>query len=192
MDFDYIGIIFQVLFWIVAMTFMMRWFARSRLRVRPGAQAREQRHPPAILIIGLICLALSVAMVIGSFSAYGGVLPFVVGSAMIVLSAYLIADYCFARHVVDALGMDYGRPTGQRGRFAWGEVRRVAFNKRMNWYRIELESGVLVRIAGTQMGLPEFATHVLRHVPPAHIDPHAQTMLENASHGRLHGLGWWS
>ena len=190
MHFDYIGIIFQVLFWLIAMAFMTRWFARSRLRERPASEAREQRHPRPILIIGVICLALSVAMVIGSFTASGGVLPFVVGSAMIVLSVYLIADYYFARHAVDELGMDYGRPSGQRGRFAWDEVRRVAFNKRMNWYRLELESGITVRVAGTQMGLPEFAAHVLRHVPAARIDPHVQTMLERASRGKLHGL--WS
>lgn len=190
MDFDYIGIIFQVLFWVVAMACMTRWFARSRLRERPAAEAREQRHPAPILIIGVVCLAMSVAMVIGSFSASGGVMPFVVGAAMIVLSVYLIADYYFARHVVDERGMDYGRPSGQRGRFAWGEVRCVAFNKRMNWYRLELESGVTVRVAGTQMGLPEFAAHVLRHVPSAHIDPPVLAMLERASQGKLHGL--WS
>jgi len=190
MDFDYIGIMFQVLFWIVAMAFMTRWFARSRLRERPATEARQQRHPLPILIVGLVCLAMSVAMVIGSFSASGGAMPFVVGLAMIVLSVYLIADYYFARHVVDDQGMDYGRPSGKRSRFAWGDVRRVAFNKRMNWYRLELESGVTVRVAGTQMGLPEFATHVLRHVPAARIDPHVQTMLEKASHGKLHGL--WS
>lgn len=190
MDFDYFGIIFQVLFWIVAMAFITRWFARSRLRERPAAEAREQRHPAPILIIGLICLAMSVAMVIGSFTASGGVIPFVVGSAMIVLSVYLIADYYFARHLVDELGMAYGRPTGRRGRFAWNEVRRVAFNKRMNWYRLELASGVTVRVAGTQMGLPEFAAHVLRHVPATHIDPQVHTMLEKASRGKLHGV--WS
>lgn len=187
MDFDYIGIIFQVLFWIVFMAFMTRWFARSRLRERPAAEAREQRHPPPILIIGLVCLALSVAMVIGAFSASGGVIPFVVGSFMIALSVYLIADYFFARHLVDERGMQYGRPTGQRGRFAWGEVRRVAFNRPMNWYRLELASGVTVRVAGTQMGLPEFAAHVLRHVPAQAIDPRVRTMLDKASHGKLHG-----
>ena len=187
MNFDSIGIVFAVLFWIVAMAFMTRWFARSRLRERPAGEERMQRHPPAILVIALLCLAISVAMVIGSFTATGGVLPFVVGSALIVLSVYLIADYFLARHVVDELGMEYGRPSGQRGRFAWNEVHRVAFNKRMNWYRLELASGVMVRIAGTQMGLPEFARHVLRHVPTAQIDPHVQTMLQDAGREKLHG-----
>lgn len=188
MDFDYTGILFQVVFWIVAMTFMMRWFARSRLRERPASQARELRQPPAILIVALLCLAMSVAMLVGSFTASGGVIPFAVGSAMTLLSLYLIADYYLARHGVDDQGMVYGRALGKGSTLRWDEVRRVGFNKRMNWYLLALESGATVRIYGTQMGLPEFAAHVLRHVPAARIEPRVHTMLEDAAQGKLHRI----
>jgi len=188
MEFDYIGILFQVVFWIVAMTFMMRWFARSRLRERPASQARELRQPPAILIVALVCLVISVAMLVGAFTATGGVIPFVVGCAMTCLSLYLIADYYLARHVVDDHGMAYGRALGKGSTLRWDDVQRVAFNKRMNWYRLELESGATVRVYGTQMGLPEFATHVLRHVPQARIDPRVQAMLGDAARGKLHRI----
>lgn len=188
MNFDYGGMLFQVLFWLVAMTFMMRWFSRSRLRERPASQARELRQPPAILIVALICLAMSVAMLIGAFSASGGVIPFAVGSAMTLLSLFLIADYYRARHVVDDQGMDYGRALGKRSMLRWDEVRRIDFNKRMNWYALALESGVNVRVSGTHMGLPEFATHVLRHVPAERVAPRVQQMLEDAAQGRLHRI----
>lgn len=43
MNFDYIGIVFAVLFWIVAMAVMTRWFARSRLRER--RRSRKTARP---------------------------------------------------------------------------------------------------------------------------------------------------
>ncbi|TXG00703.1 PH domain-containing protein [Massilia arenae] len=188
MDFDYFGILFQVVFWIVAMTFMMRWFARSRLRDRPASEARTLRQPTPLLIVGIVCLAMSIGMLYGSYTETGGPIPFVVGCAMTVLSLYLISDYYLARHVIDDDGMAYGRTLGKRGYFRWSDVRRVAFNKRMNWYRLELESGVMVRVTGMQMGLPEFAAHVLRHVPAARIDPRAHDLLEHAARGKLHRI----
>ena len=188
MEIDYIGIVFQVVFWIVAMTFTMRWFARSRLRERRASEARTLRQPPALLIVSLVCLAVSTAMVIGSFTETGGVLPFVVGCVMSVIGLYLVADYYLARHAVDEHGMRYGRVLGQGGRFDWRQVRRVAFNKRMNWYRLELASGAIVRVSGTQMGLPEFAAHVLDYVPQTRIDPRVRAMLANAAEGRLHRI----
>lgn len=188
MDFDYFGILFQVVFWIVAMTFMMRWFARSRLRDRPSSEARTLRQPTPLLIVGIACLAMSIGMLFGSYTETGGPIPFVVGCAMTVLSLYLIGDYYLARHVIDDDGMAYGRTLGKRGYFRWSDVRRVAFNKRMNWYWLELESGVMVRVTGMQMGLPEFAAHVLRHVSAARIDPRAHDLLENAARGKLHRM----
>lgn len=188
MDFDYIGILFQVVFWIVGMTLMMRWFGRSRLRERPASEARELRQPAPLLIVGVVCLAMSIAMLFGAFTETGGVIPFVVGCAMTVLSIYLIGDYYLARHVVDDEGMAYGRTLGRPGYFRWSDVARVAFNKRMNWYRLELASGLMVRVTGMQMGLPGFAAHVLRHVPAERIDPRVHTMLENATQGKLHRI----
>lgn len=188
MDFDYFGMLFQVLLWIVTMTFTMRWFARSRLRERPASEARTLRQPPAILIVASLCLALSVAMLAGSFTESGGMMAFAVGCAMTLVSLYLIADYHRARHVVDEHGMAYGRALGKRSTLRWDEVRAVGFNKRMNWYRLTLESGVTVRVSGTQMGLPAFAAHVLRHVPAARIAPRVQAMLADAAQGKLHRI----
>lgn len=186
MDVDWLGIVFQIVFWLIAMALLMRWFARSRLRERAPEDAHVLRSPPALLIVALVCLVMSVAMLIGSFSESGGIIPFVVGSAMSLLSLSLIADYYFARHHLDQQGMDYGRMLGHGGRFAWSEVRRVGFNKRMNWYRLELESGATVRISGMHMGLPEFAEHVLRHVAAERIAAPVLTMLKSAAHGKLH------
>lgn len=180
-----------VVFWIVAMALTMRWLGRSRLRARPAAQARQLMHPVSILVIGIVGTVFFLGCLVGALiwaDASEPVWPFLIFACLATLGVYLIADYFNARHQISDDGMQYGRAFGQRGAFEWSEVQQVGFNKRMNWYRITLTSGVTVRISGTLMGLPEFARTVVRHVAPARIDAGTRTMLYSASNERLHPL----
>ena len=180
-----------VVFWIVAMALTMRWLGRSRLRARPAAQARQLMHPVSILVIGIVGTVFFLGCLVGALiwaDASESVWPFLLFACLATLGLYLIADYFNARHQISDDGMQYGRAFGQRGAFEWSEVQQVGFNKRMNWYRITLTSGVTVRISGTLMGLPEFARTVVRHVAPARIDASTRTMLHSASNERLHPL----
>lgn len=179
----------QGLFWLAGMFVLTRWLGRSRLRARPPQDAHRMVQPVGILLVAVLLLLMMVGAMIGSviwpdqeptpFWAY------LILTAMVALSLYLIADYCYARHTVNDTGMHYGRAFGGHGSFVWDEVGQVGFNKHMNWYRLTLESGVTVRINALLMGQPEFARAVLEHVPAARIDAAARSMLHDASNHKL-------
>ena len=46
----------QWMLWALAMSLIMGWLGRSRLRARPADHHRRLAHPPSTLIIGLVCL----------------------------------------------------------------------------------------------------------------------------------------
>lgn len=192
MDSSWISTLISIVFWVIAMTLITRWMARSRMRIEPADDGMQLRHPLPTLVIGLAATLFSVGMCIAAFTwadGPGGMLAGVlVGLSMLALSLSLVADYYFARHRVDGRGMHYGRMAGQRGSFLWTEVRRVNFSEAMNWYWLTLESGATVRVSGLLIGLPIFAAHVLAQVPSGRIDATARGKLEAAAQGRLHKL----
>jgi len=192
MERSWLAILAQIVFWVVAMTLMTRWMARSRLRDDIDGDGMQLRHPAPTLCIGLAATMFSVGVFMAAFTwaedlavLFAGVL---FGTGMVALSLSLVADYYLARHRVDAHGMHYGRMSGQRSAFAWSEVQRVNFSEGMNWYRITLQSGATVRVSGLMMGLPVFASHVLEHVPANRIDATARGKLDDAAQGKLHRL----
>ena len=97
----------------------------------------------------------------------------------------LVADYRFARHVVSDEGMDFGRPTGRRLFFRWEEVRAVRFGNLGHWFKIELQSGEVLRVPVAMAGLPAFADQALRKVPAARIERDTLRMLERTARGDL-------
>lgn len=192
MDTSWISTLISIVFWVVAMTLITRWMARSRMRIEPADDGMQLRHPLPTLVIGLAATLFSIGMSIAAVTwadgpgwLFAGVL---VGSSMLALSLSLVADYYFARHRVDQRGMHYGRMAGQRGSFHWTDVKRVHFSEAMNWYWLTLESGETVRVSGLMIGLPIFAAHVLEQVPADRIDATAGAKLEAAAQGRLHKL----
>src|SRR5262245_3978434 len=48
--------------WLIAMSAVMGWLARSRLKPRPAARAGELVYPPGMLIVGLLCVAFFAAI----------------------------------------------------------------------------------------------------------------------------------
>jgi hypothetical protein len=180
-----------VILWIVVMAVTMRWLSRSRLRLRPPTEARQLVQPRGILIVGVVGTLFFAGSLIGAMmwaDTSAPIWPYLVFASLVLLSLYLVADYYNARHELSVDGMHYGRALGQRGTFCWDEVEYIDFNKRMNWYRIGLRSGITVRISGTLMGLPEFARTVLRHASTAQIESGTCAMLHDASNERLHPL----
>lgn len=192
MDSSWISTLVSIVFWVVAMTLITRWMARSRLRIEPADDGMQLRHPLPTLVIGLAATLFSIGMCIAAFTWADGpgwlLAGVLVGSSMLALSLSLVADYYFARHRVDARGMHYGRMAGQRGAFRWTDVKRVNFSEAMNWYWLTLESGVTVRVSGLLIGLPIFAAHLLDQVPAERIDATASAKLDAAAQGQLHKL----
>ncbi|KFI08357.1 hypothetical protein [Massilia sp. BSC265] len=185
---DWLRMLAQGLFWVVSMTLIMRWLARGRHRAAPAAAGGRVQHHARFLVIGVICTLFFVGvMVAASIWPDEGVnfwfYAFMTG--FVLLGAYLVADYRFARHTVSGAGMDFGRPTGRRLAFGWADVRTVRFSKSWNWFRIELESGNVVHVSGMMTGLPEFAGKVLEQVPAARIDRDTLQMLRDTAKGQL-------
>ena len=185
---DWLRALAQGLFWVVSMTVVMRWLARGRQRAAPAAAGGRVQHHAGALVIGVVCTLFFVGvMVVASIWPDEGVNfwfhAFMTG--FVLLGAYLVADYRFARHSVSEAGMDFGRPTGRRLAFGWTEVRDVRYSKTWNWFRIELQSGEVVRVSGMMTGLPEFAARVLAHVPAARIDGDSLRMLRDTANGQL-------
>ncbi|RZA31830.1 MAG: hypothetical protein EOP92_29190 [Lysobacteraceae bacterium] len=181
---EWLAPVAQALFWVVTMTLLMRWLGRSRQRGHPTSDGKRVRHPPGILAVGVITLLFFVG-VVGTASIWPddgvNVWFYAFFAGMILMSAYIVADYYYARHVLTEDGMDFGRPTGRRVAFRWSEVRTVRFSTMWNWFRIELQSGEVVHVSAMMMGLPALAREVLRQVPEARIDRGAFKLLENAA-----------
>lgn len=185
---DWLRTLAQALFWVVAMTLTMRWLARTGHSAAPAATGRRVQYHAAFLALGVICMLLFAGViVVASIWPDEGVnvwfYAFMMG--FVLLGAYLVADWRFARHTVSAAGMDFGRPTGRRVAFGWTEVRNVRFSKSWNWFRIALESGEVVRVSGMMTGLPEFAARLLEGVPETRIDKDTLAMLRDTAKGRL-------
>jgi len=176
----------QWLVWGLAMSLVMGWVARSRLRKTAGAQAQQLAHPPSTLIIGLVGFAFFAGLAVVS-NVYANrttsiwtTLTFV---SLALLALPMVADYFFARHAVSAQGMDFGRMSGQRGRFGWSEVRQVTFSPAMKWFRLELADGRIVRVSAMLAGLPSFAQLLLDQVAPQAIHPEALPILQATAAG---------
>jgi len=170
---------------------LMQWVERSRLRVRPAAEARSLVQPRGVLAIGFGFLVAAAVFGFAMFDwlnvsenswLYGAV------AVLLAPGLWVIAEYYLVRHELKQEGMQFKRLFGRRGEFGWNDVEHVSFNKAMGWYRIVLRSGEKVRISFMLMGLPEFARMLLLHAPRAHVSPAAHTMLQDLAQNKLRPL----
>lgn len=175
-------------FWVIAMTVVMGWVARSRFPKQPISDTGRLAHPVSTLVIGLVGVLFfgGIAVISNTVgknktTTVWTTLAFV---AFALASVPMITDYFFVRHRVSERGMDYGRMFGQRGRFVWSDVKRVRYASTMKWFAIDLHSGPTVRISAMLMGLPEFARALLVHVPRSAIDDEAYMLLRETEEGR--------
>lgn len=179
----------EAVLWGASMTLIMGWLARSRKHRPRGAPAGLLIQPVATLIVGIVCSAFFLGLAIisntigkNSTTTLWTTLLFV-GFAL--AGVPMISEYFLARHHVDQTGVQYGRMFGRGGSFRWSEVRRIRFSNSMKWFRLEMSSGVVVRISAMLIGLPEFATYVLAKVPSALIDEDAHQLLLQTRQGNL-------
>ncbi|BDT59832.1 hypothetical protein MasN3_33260 [Massilia varians] len=185
---DWLRVLAQTLFWVAAMTLTMRWLARARHRAAAAAAGGRVQHHAGCLVIGVIGTLFFIGvMVAASFWPDEGVNAWFHAfmSCFVLLGAYLVADWRFARHTVSEAGMDFGRPTGKRLAFGWDEVREVRYGNLGRWFKIELQPGQVLRVSVAMAGLPAFADQVLRHVPAVRIERDTLRMLERTARGDL-------
>jgi PH (Pleckstrin Homology) domain-containing protein len=171
--------------WSVAMTLVMGWLARSRLRPH-GQNAGVLEHPASTLIIGVVCTLFFCALAVLSF-----LFPGRTGSGLVsltflgfaLLGVLLIAEYVRVRYSLQPGGLHYTPLLSRSWTLRWGDVTGIRYSQAAKWFRIDTGSGRVVRVSAMLTGLPEFAQAVLREVPPSRIDADALPILEQTAGG---------
>lgn len=171
------------------MALVMGWVARGRSRARPPAEEGALVQPFAILVVGWVSVVFWTAIAIvsttvgrNSTTTLWTTLGF---GGFALASTLLIAWYYLGRHFVSAQGMNYGRLFGGRLVFDWADVKTVRFSQVNKWFRLELNSGGVVRVSAMLVGLPAFAGLLLLNVPRERISDDTYEILRRTSEGDL-------
>ena len=172
--------------WAIIMSLIMGWVARSRRQHRPAGYARRLQHPLSTLIIGLVSFLFFAAIAVISNVFANATTTWLtttvfVGFALLALP--IVSDYFAARHEVSEEGLRYGRLFGAGGHIRWADLKSVRFSTAMKWFRLESQSGAVVRISVMLMGLPVFAQLLLVHTPPETIESNTLPVLQMTAEG---------
>jgi hypothetical protein len=176
----------QWMLWGLLMSLVMGWVARSRSRPRPAASAQRLQHPTSTLVIGLACFLLfAVIAVISNVFANATTSwkTTTVFAGFALLALPILGDYFAARHEVSEEGLHYGRLVGSGGYMPWTELKSVRFSEAMKWFRLESQSGKVVRLSVMLMGLPRFAQLLLAHAPRQSIEKKTLPVLQTTAEG---------
>jgi hypothetical protein len=172
--------------WAIIMSLIMGWVARSRTRPRPACCDRQLRHPVSTLVIGLAGFLFFAAIavlsnVFANNTTSWWTTAIFVGFAVLALP--IVGDYFAARHEVSEEGLRYGRLFGSGGQIRWADLKSVRFSAAMKWFRLESQSGTVVRISVLLIGLPVFAQLLLVHTPPEAIESNTLPVLRMTAEG---------
>ena len=176
----------QWMLWGLLMSLIMGWVARSRSR--PGHVGSHPRlqHPTSTLVIGLAGFLLFTAIavisnVFANATTSWKTTTVFVGFALLALP--ILGDYFAARHEISEEGLRYGRLIGSGGYMPWTELKSVRFSEAMKWFRLESQSGKVVRLSVMLIGLPTFAQLLLAHAPPQSIEKNTLPVLQTTAEG---------
>src|SRR5438045_8259992 len=157
------------------MSLVMGWVARSRMRPRPACCDQQLRHPVSTLIIGLagFLLFAAIAVISNVFSnkttSWWTTAIFLGFALLALLALPVVGDYFAARHEVSREGLLYGRLLGDGGFLCWDELSSVRFSSSMKWFRLETQSGKVVRVSVMLMCLLVFAQMIVTYARSAAI-----------------------
>jgi hypothetical protein len=172
--------------WTIIMSLIMGWMARSRRQPRPAGYARRLQHPPSTLIIGLVSFLFFAALGVISNIFANATTTWLTTSVFVgfaLLALPILGDYFAARHEVSEEGLRYGRLFGTGGHISWVDLKSVRFSAAMKWFRLESQSGTVVRISVMLIGLPVFAQLLLVHAPPEAIESKTLAVLQMTAEG---------
>jgi len=180
------AIALQWTLWGVAMTVVMGWLGRSRLKPRPATDANRLVQPLSTLIIGVSCSGFFAALAILSNIYPNETVTWWTTSVFVgfaLLGIPLISLYFTDRHEAARDGLDYTTFFGVRKSIAWGDVKFVRYAPFAKWFRVESRMGDVARVSAMLMGLPEFARKVLENVPANLIEPGTLDILRETAAG---------
>jgi hypothetical protein len=173
--------------YLVAMTLVMGWLARSRLR-SPDATTTGGvllKQPVGMLFLGLVAMGMFGAFAVLSYGARtGGPGVAAIFLVFVALGAYVTYSYFADRLELRPDGIVYPR-LARRWRFApWDEISAVRYGSAMKWFVFTLRDGTRLRASAILIGLPALAEATLRHVPTERIAPDAMGVLRETADGR--------
>ena len=172
--------------WAVVMAAIMGWVARSRSRPLSDGAADRVAQPTSLLIIGIVAFLFFAALAVVS-NAFANETTTWWTTATFVgfacLGLWLIGSYFAERHDISDAGMYHRRLVGKARRFAWADVALVTYSPGMKWFRLELDSGQVVRVSAMSVNLPAFARLLREHATAARVDPETRTVLEQTEAG---------
>lgn len=172
---------------IVAAAFIGRWFRRYGFRVRPSPDGTTLKQPLSVLITGVMGFIFWGGFTVVSNTIGKNETTTIWSTAIFVFLALMslgvIVDYYATRHRLSPEGLDYGKLFRKRGFVRWTEIRSIRYGSRMGWFLLRAESGSTIRISALTLGLPEFAQHVLTHVPPDCLDGATKILLTEIAAG---------
>ena len=180
--------IFQWTLWGIAMSVVMGWMARNRMKPRPEQLANDLRHPVSTLVLGLVGFVFFAGVAVVS-NTVGKNKTTSIWTTLLFLffalmSLAMIAEYFLARHRLIPEGLEYGGLLGRRGEVAWSDVRSVEYATVMKWFKVKTKQGATVRLSAMLMGLPAFAQQVLSHVPAERISEPTRSLLAETASGK--------
>ena len=174
----------QWVIWFAVMAVVMGWVARSRL-LPPGKESSTLRHPPSLLVIGLVVGGMFLAMAVVSFNARtGGPGVAAVFAVFALLGAYLVAEYRVVRYEVREDGLAYRTLFSGSGQVSWPQIDRVSWSLSAKWLVLQAGSR-RVRVSAMLRNLPVLARAIEQHVPRDRITAEAQTLLAEIAQGQL-------
>ncbi len=98
------------------------------------------------------------------------------------IGAYLLLEYLTVRYVVKPDGFEYRTLAAGAGIAFWADIRSVRWSLVGSWFRVELQSGSVVRVSVIILGIPTLAQALLDHAGQT-VDPSARPVLEQTAAG---------
>lgn len=181
----------EILKWILigVVAFLIgRWSRRYGFRIRPSPDGTTLKQPVSVLMAGVVGFIFWSGITVISNTIAKNETTTLWSTAIFVflalMSLVLIAYYFFARHQLSPEGLAYGRLHGKREFIRWPDIREITYKRRMGWFRLQTAAGSGIRISVTLSGLPEFAQHLLAHVPPERLDDLTRSLLTEIAAGK--------
>jgi len=179
--------VLQWTLWLVLMLVVMAWLGRSRLRQRPASEARRLVHPLSTLIVGLVCFILFAGLVVVSNvfpNDTASLWTTLVFAGFALLAMPLILGFFLEEHQASDEGLNSRNFLGIKKHLSWSDLRTVHYSQPMKWFRLETQSGTIVRVSVMLMGLPEFARLLLERTPRTAIDAGTLEVLRATADGK--------
>src|SRR5207249_2022089 len=171
----------QHVVWLIMMSLVMGWVAKSRLKPRAAAGAGMMVYPVSMLIIGLVCVVvfLTMAVLCWLFPGKTGspiISLFFAGFAM--LGVPLVLEYVQVQFRLEPKGLRYQSLLGRRGVLPWSEITAVGYSRGAKWFRLDGQNGQVIRVSAMLTSLPQLAEVVLQMAPQAQMDSDTRGLLE--------------